>query len=652
MKKYILILTGLILISQSTLAQTGKSKGDEQYQLYNYSKAVVYYQDAYKDKKSYYLAHQIASCYHFMNDYKFAESWFAESVGYQDHSLEDELHYAEALRNNSKYGEAKQVYTTYAKKKNVSYDDQVIWIGSCDSALVWMKVPEPYNVVNQTGVNSLGSDWGLVKYKDQLVFCSDDKAKVKISNVNPFLSLDIVHKSLDKETYGWTGRGYLNIFTTNDGDSAIHPLFKDEDKRTYHIGSPCFNATGDEVFYTVTRLVKNPKNNFLVNKAYTVKLEIFSRTRSAGDWSKPVAFPYNNALEYSVGDPYITPNGKYLYFSSDMPGGLGGTDIYYCKRNLDGGWDAPQNLGVVINTAGNERFPRFSADDTFYFSSDGRIGMGGLDIYAAQTTDKGFGRPVSLKYPINSPQDDFAIWFTGDYTGYLSSNRDGGLGDDDIYLFSLKDIKIRLEGIVVDKKSGLPLENAVVVLQNVRTGEQYKYVSGKDGKFAFELGPKSNYKILASKTDYMSVGKEGITTEGINESCTLKERLELALDRITKDPIRIENIYYNFDKWDLRADALVELDKLVKLLKENPTIEIELGSHTDSRGNDNYNLKLSQRRAESVVNYLIKNGIDKGRLVAKGYGETQLINKCSNGVKCSEAEHQANRRTEFIIVRY
>lgn len=653
MKRIILLLTALV-ISHSLFAQTIRKKGDEQYLLYNYSKAVSYYQEAYKEKKNYYLAHQIAGCYRFMNDFRFAESWFAESLTFPEHTAEDELYYAEALRSNSKYSEARAVYAAYAKKNNVGFDEQSLWIGSCDSALAWMKRPEPYTIVNKSELNTSGSDWGLVTVKDQLVFCSDDVNKTKVNTTNPFLSFDIVHKTVDKEVYGWTGRGYLNIFETKAGDSSIHPLFHDEDKRTYHVGAPCFNETGDEVFYTVTRLVKNPKNNLIVNKPYTVKLELYSRTRSAeGDWGMPVPFSFNKALEYSVGDPYITPNGQYLYFSSDMPGGFGGTDIYYCKRNPDDTWDSPQNAGPIINTAGNERFPRFGPDDTFYFSSDGRVGMGGLDIYAAKTTDKGFLRPVPLKYPINSPQDDFAIYFTGENKGYLSSNREGGLGDDDIYAFNLKNIKIRLEGIVIDKDTKEPLNASVVVLQNVRTGEQSRYETGKDGQFAFDLGPKSDYRILASKTDYFSASKEGITTQGINESTTLKEKLELTLERMDKTvAYKIENIYYNFDKWNLRADACVELDKLVKLLKENPTMEIELGSHTDSRGNDSYNLKLSQRRAESVVGYLIKNGIDRNRLTARGYGETMLVNKCANGVPCSEAEHQANRRTEFKIIRY
>lgn len=647
MKKLLILIALFAMLCQTLFAQSLKSKGDEQYGLYNYVKASEYYQQAYKEKKDYYYAHQLGNCFRLMNNYKFAESWFAEALKYPQYSAEDQLYYAEALRNNSKYAEAKVAYKQYSIKSSMGVDAQQLWIGSCDSAVAWMQKPESYIISNYRRINSPGSDFGLVPFKDnKYVFCSDNKDYINGKSSKPFLKLDIAAEKVSKDTYGWTGRGYLTLFETSESDSSIKPLFIDVDKQTYHIGSPSFTEAGDEMFYTVTRMVKKPGNGFK-NEPYTIKLEIYSRNlKSNSQWGDPVPFRFNNSLEYSVGDPFVTPNGKYLYFCSDMPGGLGGTDLYYSERALDGTWGTPQNLGGVINTPGNERFPRLTIDNTFYFSSDGRIGMGGLDIYRSKVTDKGFIRPESLKYPINSSQDDFAIYFTSNESGYFSSNREGGLGDDDIYVFAVLEEMITVKGLVLDKITKQPLVNAVVTLKNTSTGEIIKTLTDDKGNYSAKLDKNSHFDILVDKSNFIAQGGNKISSKDLTDLTWLLDPIQLNVG------IRIENIYYNFDKWDLRTDAKAELNKLVKLMKENPTMEIELGSHTDSRGNDTYNLKLSQKRAQSVVNYLISNGIEKYRLTAKGYGETELVNGCANGVPCSEQEHQQNRRTEFKITRY
>jgi outer membrane protein OmpA-like peptidoglycan-associated protein len=309
----------------------------------------------------------------------------------------------------------------------------------------------------------------------------------------------------------------------------------------------------------------------------------------------------------------------------------------------------PVNL-KEINTEGNERTPVLDQENNLYFSTDGRVGMGGLDIFKTQLLPGKIAEPKNLGYPTNSPQDDFTYLKTSTLTGYFTSNRPGGLGSDDIYSFKEQQraFVLKLTGIVFDRKSNQPLMNAIVTLSKIN-GQTFKVQTDETGNFRFNLDQESDYNLTGEKTNYRA-DVTSFTTINLTVSAEIKK--DLYLERIELEKaIKIENIYYDFDKSNIRPDAAVELDKLVKIMKDNPTIWIELGSHTDSRGNDQYNQWLSQRRANSAVQYIIDRGIEKNRITAKGYGESKLLNNCSNGVKCSESAHQLNRRTEFKIVK-
>jgi peptidoglycan-associated lipoprotein len=363
----------------------------------------------------------------------------------------------------------------------------------------------------------------------------------------------------------------------------------------------------------------------------------------------PVPFIYNKVNAYSVGDPFITPDGKKLYFASNMPGSFGGTDIFYVEKTGEDAWGIPVNV-KEINTPGNERTPYLDGNNNFYFSTDGRVGMGGLDIYQMVDENSGEHRIINMGYPVNSPQDDFAFNVNAT-TGlaYLSSNRTGGLGSDDIYNLDNKMVfAFKLTGKVYDKKTNLPVTNAIVTLSK-QSGAPLKVETDKTGAFNFSLDKETDFILTGEKTNYRS-DVANLTTRGLLGSSALKKDLFIEPVEIDK-AIRLENIYYDFDKWNIRADAAVELDKLVAIMNDNPTIWIELGSHTDSRGKDAYNQMLSQKRAQTAIEYIISKGINKNRITAKGYGETQLLNKCGNGVSCSEEDHQLNRRTEFKITK-
>ncbi|UKT64910.1 OmpA family protein [Pedobacter mucosus] len=652
MKKFLIgtcfLVYCLFALSLAANAQYILKDADKQYDLFNYSRAIDLYEQAYKKKQTLHVAGRLANAYMFTNNYKQAESWFAVAIKMANNKPENILGYAKALQSNSKYNEAKVQYLNYIdKNKGLSEKQQAIWIASCDSAIKWMRNPKKVELINQKAINSLQSDWGAVDYLDGIVFTSDRiDSKFESKERTPFLQFDGGQKP-DKKVYGWTGNGYLKLyFKASANDSLI--LFPIKTGTEYHVGSATFTADGNTIYFTLTQITDELKQ--LKKQPTTVNVEIFSSTKAAdGAWGEPVSFTYNNVNKYSVGDPFISTDGQSLYFSSNMPGGKGGTDIYVCLKTDAGEWGKPVNLQEV-NTEGNERSPVFDGKNNFYFSSDGRVGMGGLDVYEALRNGSGIGRIDNMGYPFNSPQDDFG--FSLNEKGsvdYLSSNRDGGMGSDDIYFLDKKTIlAFRLEGRVYNKVTNEPIVAALVTLAKIN-GNSVKTETDDNGNYKFDLAKESEYNVSAEKTSYRS-DIENLATIGLTTSEVLTQ--DLFLETIVlNQAIKLENIYYDFNKSNIRPDAALELDKLVKILKDNPTIWIELGSHTDSRGKDKFNLSLSQSRANAAVQYIIDRGIEKNRITAKGYGESQLLNGCVNGVNCTDADHQLNRRTEFKIVK-
>lgn len=643
----IVLCVAFTTLGQSARAQYVVKDADAQFNLFNYSRAIDLYEQAYKKKETLYTAERLAECYTLTQNYKQAESWYAIAVGLPKTNPENVLNYAKALQSNSKYAEAKNQYQKYIDlKKDIPLEEQRIWLLSCDSAIRWMKNPTDIRITNEKTLNSAQSDWGAASYQNKVVFSSDrgltDKSEL---TGKPFLKFDGANVP-DKNIYGWTGNHYLRLYQSSKQQDTVM-LFPMNTQTDYHVGPASFTADGKEIYFTLTRIPKHLV--YKKGKLATVNIEIYSSKMDENNkWISPVAFKYNKVNEYSVGDPFISKDGNSLYFVSNMPGGAGGTDIYVVQKTDAGDWGLPVNV-KELNTSGNERTPIFDKDNNFYFSTDGRVGMGGLDIFKAITSGAKILGAQNLGYPTNSPQDDLSYIQVTPTTGYFASNRTDGLGDDDIYSFiQARVLAFKLTGRVLDKVSHQPLSNAIVTLSRTN-GQSLKVQTDDGGDFKFNLENETDYNLSGEKTGYRN-DQASLTTRNLVASTELKQDLYLEQIDLNK-AIRIENIYYDFDKSDIRKDAAVELDKLVKILKDNPTIWIELGSHTDSRGDDGYNLKLSQSRANSAVAYIISRGIEKNRITARGYGETQLLNKCSNGVKCTEAAHQLNRRTEFKIVK-
>ncbi|HEY9259020.1 OmpA family protein [Chitinophaga sp.] len=617
--------------------------------LYNYAKAIPLYEKAYKKKKTVEAARGAAEGYFKQRDFVNAETWYATLCTLDGHTAQDEFRYAQTLIRNAKYADGKALLLKLDTAK-ISASPGLIsrMIAGCDSVAYWNDHPLRGNLANLHQFNTDKSDWGAVKYGDGIVFTSNRPMGLK--KKQPFFR----NSSISTVTYGWTGEGYQHLYSSKNNDStSIALLDTPIVKGYYHTAGASFTADEKEMFFASTRYVKKKAKFVGKEPSYEINIELYSAKWDAvkNKWNEPVRFPYNDIFENSLGDPFISPDGQTLYFTSDAPtGGFGGTDIYYSKRVNDTGWTKPVNMGHDINTSGNERTPLLDSKGNFYFASDGHAGMGGLDIYKATQTADGTWQVKNAGVPINSPQDDFSPFFQRGYRGYFASNRLTGEGSDDIYQFSTI---LVLEGEVLHAKTNAPVNSAEVTLNNVTKNTPEKVVTSADGKFSFVLDLTTDYSLNAIKAGLLPSSTASFSTMDMEDSTVIHRTLyldDIPPPVIPAPPLAIENIYYNFDRSNIRRDAVDPLEHIVELMKAHPNWHLNITSHTDSRGRDKYNMKLSERRAQSALQYLISHGIDANRLTAHGYGETRLVNKCSNGVPCSAAEHQLNRRSEFEII--
>jgi len=648
MKKLFLLLLAVSILSADGWAQPAR-RAQKKMQLYNYSKAIRILNKAVEKPSRYNEAVPLlAECYRMQEDVFNTKAWYGKAITLPGAKPEWFLYYAQALRSTGEYEKAKEMFVKYSQLRPED-KHALLFAAWCDSAAgPWKKDAPGFEVRSVSRINSPQSDFGPAFYAGSLVFSSD-------RNIN-----------IDESNYGWTGRGYLDILYSRPdapnefwGDMKAPASFKGRFNQTYHDG-PAFFVNDNLVYFTRTYLDKaKKKDNIRTNL-----LKIFYSTQTNGKWSNLEPF-FLNSPDYSVGHPTLSQDGTVLCFVSDKPGGLGGSDLWMCRKEGNA-WGEPVNLGSQINTAGDEMFPSIQSDGSLLFSSDFLPGFGGLDIYRAVPDGKsGWNNPVNLGLPLNSSFDDFAMnYASGTKNGFFSSNRPGGAGSDDIYAFReiekpepVKPEPVEpllpsfISGIVKDKTTLQPLAGATVFILNPNTGKVSVLKTGPDGTFRLQVDRAANFTVKAMMPRYIS----DCTPLAVNEfrpGTTSNAPRELMLDKLeVNKTFKIDNIYYDFDKYDIRPDAMPELDKLVRIMNENP-IRVELGSHTDSRGSYAYNDKLSQNRAQSAVNYIVSTGISASRIIAKGYGERQLTNRCSDGVKCSDEEHQANRRTEFKVLGY
>ncbi|RDC65387.1 OmpA family protein [Adhaeribacter pallidiroseus] len=646
----------LVWASKPVMAQKITLKeADALFKRFQYALALPAYQQLTKGQKpTLYLTQQIAECYRQLNKAKETETWYNRVLQFPEAAPEALKHAADAARKNSHYEQAKQHYLQYGQRvpEQAVVANQLA--AACDSAQQWLIQPQPYELQKPRGINSSNSDFSPVVFQNNLVFTSDRP----------------IGNTKKKNTSGWTGKPFPKLYSATkqaNGQYGAPQAFDKNINNKYHNGSATFSADGQTIYFTRINQQKGAaiKTNtdpfswvkFNANEeAYINRLEIFVSRKKDQTWGEPEPFPYNNPEVYSVGHPALSPDEQTLYLVSDMPGGLGQTDIYYCTREANGNWSKPVNAGKLINTSGKESFPTVSAAGKLYFSSERHPGMGGLDIFEAEGARENWKNLKNLKFPLNSPADDFGITFDETQNGgFLSSNRNNADGTDDVYAFNLIQTPCTLAGKVIERIIGprgtyteSPVSQVLIRAYVAGDTTALRTYSDAQGNFSFPVKSGAAYTIRTSKEGYLFNSAE------LTPDCGAEVNLitfNITLNRNTlNNTIVLENIYYDFDKANIRPEAMPELDKLVRILQDNPTIRIELGSHTDSRQTVTYNQRLSQSRAEAAVEYMISKGVSRDRLIAKGYGESQLLNDCKDGVTCSELEHQINRRTVVKIL--
>jgi len=648
-KSFILMVVLLLLIPPVLDAQ--KQKVERAYAAYeagSYFEAIDFFKDVYSKTRDKQLkadmVFMVSECYRLINDPKNAELWYKRAVRSSFSKPEAQYWLGESTKKLGRYPQAIEEFRKY--RQLVPGDPRTEQqIRSCELAMEWQASPESYVVEELKEANSSDSDFGPA-------FARDDYGLLWFTS-----SRD----DAGNKEHGATGQSFTDIFETRLDKKGkwSTPVPIDLFNSEFEDGTPSFSSDYTEVYFTRCEAGKREAKGCV----------IMYSTREGTRWADPVKIDLL-ADSMVVAHPALSPDGQTLFFVSDMPGGMGGKDIYRSTRTSPGSpWSSPENLGPDINTRGNELFPYVREDGTLYFASDGHIGMGGLDIFKA-VSQAGDGWTVeNMKPPINSPADDFGITFERDAEKGIFSSSRKGRGDDDLYTFVMPPLLFSITGLVKDEKTGQPVDGSTVQLI-ASDGANLQTETGVAGDFRFSLRPDVDYIFLASKNGFLN-GKEKESTRGQDKSREFMATIQLTpIDR----PIELPNIFYDFGKWDLRPESMVSLDKLVETLNDNPNVTIELMSHTDSRDTEEYNIDLSQKRAQSVVDYLIGKGIAADRLTARGYGESspkvvdeeimkdapflrsgatlseQYINTLANDEQ-KEIAHQINRRTEFRVLR-
>lgn len=645
------IVAAVFAFASASFAQSGVKKAEEKYDTWAYNDAIdIYSQIESKGYNDITVLKQLGDSYFFNGKYEEAHRQYNDLFKLYDLKDIEDIYifrYAQTLKSVGFDDKAKEYFEMY--KQRLGSDAQIAKLNKNLTELEeqMTKNSGRYSGLVNLPINTEYSDYGAYVYQNLLYFTTNRDTG-----------------SFSKHIHTWTGNQFCKIYTAPvENDLAVEATKLSELSTSYlNESSPVISNDGKTMYFTRNNSVNGRRK--YADDGNTL-LKIYKATWNGTSWGNVEELPFNSD-EFNTANPMLSPDGKYLYFVSDRVGGYGSSDIWRVMIASNGAYGAPENLGPLVNTEARETFPFVSGDNQLYFSSDGRYGFGGLDVFIAPLDENNQVKEVqNVGAPINTAYDDFAYYINSQTRkGYVSSNRPEGKGADDIYAFVEQTpiefgCKQALKVLVVDEKQQ-PISEAAVTLFDQYNKQLANTTSiTNEYNFNYDFTCGASYKVAVNKEEYniktvvVTLPEEnGVTSRTIVLEAKPKPKPKPQVkkgDDLFK-VLKLNPIYFDYDKDNIRPDAALELAKVVEVMKEYPKMRIDVRSHTDSRGSDAYNKKLSERRAKSTAKWIIANGIDASRVSYKGYGETQLVNKCKNGVKCSEEQHQENRRSQFIIL--
>ncbi|CAH8286304.1 outer membrane protein OmpA-like peptidoglycan-associated protein [Mariniflexile fucanivorans] len=631
------IITSMVLvINMAVFSQSGlQKKADNLFNKFSFVDAAHVYKELIsKNYNTDYATRQLSDCYAYMRNPDSAVVYYKKVIEQPNVPNQYYYNYAQALRGVKDYKESRVWLKRYKDEggeiNEANFLKDSDFINSIFNA-------KPQYFLKDVNFNSKYSDFGAYEKDGSLYFASSRDEGVS-----------------SKHIYGWNEEPFLDVYVkaTSSKDSIVNNKFKLQGavNTMYHEGPLTMSKDGKTMYFS--------RNNF--NKQVLGKtdegitnLKIYKAVLVDGKWTNIEELPFNSNT-YSIAHPALNSDETKLYFTSDMPGGIGGTDIYYVDIDSNG-YGTPKNLGSTVNTNKNESFPFINNEGNLFLASDGHPGLGLLDVFGTVSDENNnIISVINLGTPVNSSKDDFSFFMSEDgLSGYFASNRDGGVGSDDIYAFD-RVPPLKIEGTVTDAETNTPIANATVTLLDSNSNPIATLKTDENGYFDINIDRDTDYYIQVKNDAYLD-NTIAITSKGINRSVTsINANIALNPDR-SKTPIiaELQTIYFDFDRYAIRKDSTLELDRIVNLMNTtHPDMVIKIESHTDSRGTKKYNDILSEERAKATYDYLINKGIDASRISEyKGFGEQKLTNQCDGTIPCTEAQHQLNRRTQFIVIR-